>query len=196
MEATQAAKPVDPVEEDQGELRRAIGPRLLLFFIIGDILGGGIYALVGEVGGETGGAIWIAFTLALVMAAFTAGSYAELVSKYPRAGGAGLYVHRAFGPEVPPAAHSTDGAEMGKALVAEGVGVTVLPDYSVIGCPLHRVGMIESRPIAGNQTFVTLQLRQRKTLQQPLPVRELQTALVARAAEYRTAEEKTAGAAS
>nr|WP_278259862.1 hypothetical protein [Nocardioides convexus] len=67
------------------------------------------------------------------------------------------YVHRAFGPEVPPAAHSTDGAEMGKALVAEGVGVTILPDYSVIGCPLHRVGMIESRPIAGNQTFVTLQ---------------------------------------
>ena len=31
------------------------------------------------------------------MAAFTAGSYAELVGKYPRAGGAGLYVHRAFG---------------------------------------------------------------------------------------------------
>ena len=97
METTQAAKPVDPAEEEEGGLRRAIGPKLLLFFIVGDILGGGIYALVGEVGGETGGAIWIAFTLALVMAAFTAGSYSELVSKYPRAGGAGLYVHRAFG---------------------------------------------------------------------------------------------------
>jgi amino acid transporter len=35
--------------------------------------------------------------LALAMAAFTAGSYAELVTKYPHAGGAGLYVHRAFG---------------------------------------------------------------------------------------------------
>ncbi|MFJ9317945.1 LysR family transcriptional regulator [Pimelobacter simplex] len=95
------------------------------------------------------------------------------------------FVHRAFGPEVPPAAHSTDGAEMGKALVAEGVGVTVLPDYSVLGDPLHRVGMIEARPIAGDNTFVTLQLRQRKTLQQPLPVRELQNSLAARAAEYR-----------
>ncbi|MCX6400846.1 MAG: LysR family transcriptional regulator [Propionibacteriales bacterium] len=106
------------------------------------------------------------------------------------------YVHRAFGPEVPPAAHSTDGAEMGKALVAEGIGVTVLPDYSVHGDPLHRVGLIETRPIVGEQTFVTLQLRQRKTLQQPLPVRELQSALVARAAEYRAAGEKAAGAAS
>jgi APA family basic amino acid/polyamine antiporter len=77
-------------------LARAITPRLLLLFIVGDILGGGIYALVGEVGAETGGAIWSAFALALVMAAFTAGSYAELVSKYPHAGGAALYVHRAF----------------------------------------------------------------------------------------------------
>ena len=31
-----------------------------------------------------------------MIAAFTAGSYAELVSKYPQAGGAALYVHRAF----------------------------------------------------------------------------------------------------
>lgn len=106
------------------------------------------------------------------------------------------YVHRVFGPEVPPVAHSADGAEMGKALVAEGIGVTVLPDYSVHGDPLHRVGLIETRPIAGQQTFVTLQLRQRKTLQQPLPVRELQSALVARAAEHRAAGEKAAGAAS
>jgi basic amino acid/polyamine antiporter, APA family len=97
MESSEGVKPVDPAEEEEGGLRRAIGPKLLLFFIVGDILGGGIYALVGEVGGETGGAIWIAFTVALVMAAFTAGSYAELVSKYPRAGGAGLYVHKAYG---------------------------------------------------------------------------------------------------
>src|SRR5918999_55742 len=78
-------------------LRRGVKPKLLLLFVVGDILGGGIYALVGEVSLETGGAIWIAFALALVMALFTAGSYAELVSKYPRAGGAGLYTQRAFG---------------------------------------------------------------------------------------------------
>jgi amino acid transporter len=84
------------VEEGSG-LRRVITSPLLLLLIVGDVLGGGIYALVGEVGKETGGAIWAAFVLALVMALFTAGSYAELVSKYPKAGGAGLYAHRAFG---------------------------------------------------------------------------------------------------
>ncbi len=42
-------------------------------------------------------AIWVAFTVALILAAFTAASYAELTTKYPRAGGAGLFVNRAFG---------------------------------------------------------------------------------------------------
>jgi amino acid transporter len=70
---------------------------MLLFFVLGDILGGGIYALVGEVGGEVGGAIWAAFALALGLALLTAGSYAELATKYRHAGGAALYAERAFG---------------------------------------------------------------------------------------------------
>ncbi|MDQ3587354.1 MAG: APC family permease [Actinomycetota bacterium] len=82
--------------EERTELRRVIGPKLLLAFIVGDILGAGIYALVGEVGAEVGGAIWTAFVAALVLAALTAFSYAELVGKYPRAAGAALYVNNAF----------------------------------------------------------------------------------------------------
>lgn len=77
-------------------LKRGISPLLLLFFVVGDMVGGGIYALVGKVAGVTGGAIWSAFLLALVLAMFTAFAYAELVTKYPRAGGAAYYVHRAF----------------------------------------------------------------------------------------------------
>ena len=69
---------------------------MLTVFVIGDVLGAGIYALVGEVGGEVGGAIWAAFLLAGVLALFTAASYSELVTKYPRAAGAALYVNRAF----------------------------------------------------------------------------------------------------
>ena len=81
---------------DESRLERVISRKMLLVFIVGDILGGGIYALVGEVGGRVGGAIWAAFAGALILAAFTAASYAELTTKYPHAGGAGLYVNRAF----------------------------------------------------------------------------------------------------
>jgi basic amino acid/polyamine antiporter, APA family len=97
MEATSVGTAVERREgEEQTNLRRAIGPRLLTVFIIGDILGAGIYALVGEVGAEVGGAIWTAFAAAFVLALFTAFAYAELVSKYPRAAGAALYTQRAF----------------------------------------------------------------------------------------------------
>ena len=63
----------------ESPLRRGISRNMLVFFIVGDILGGGIYALTGEVGAEVGGAIWAAFTLALILAVFTAAAYAELV---------------------------------------------------------------------------------------------------------------------
>jgi APA family basic amino acid/polyamine antiporter len=69
---------------------------MLLIFVVGDILGAGIYALVGEVGAKTGGAIWAAFMAALLLATLTAASYVELAGKYPRAAGAALYVNNAF----------------------------------------------------------------------------------------------------
>jgi len=79
------------------ELKRAIGPKLLLFFVIGDILGTGIYALTGSVAARIGGALWLPFLLAFAVAFITAFSYLELVGKYPRAAGAALYTHKAFG---------------------------------------------------------------------------------------------------
>jgi len=82
--------------EPEVRLRRAISRPMLLFFILGDILGAGIYALVGAVAGEVGGAVWTAFMAALILALFTAFAYAELITKYPRAGGAALFVNRAF----------------------------------------------------------------------------------------------------
>src|SRR3954447_15855569 len=80
----------------ESQLSPTLTRRMLLLFIVGDILGGGIYARTGEVAGEIGGAIWTGFVLAAVIAAFTAASYAELVSKFPQAAGAALYVHKAF----------------------------------------------------------------------------------------------------
>ncbi|WP_442978168.1 APC family permease [Rhodococcoides yunnanense] len=71
--------------------------KMLFVFILGDVLGAGIYALVGEIAGEVGGAIWLPMLVALLMALLTAASYAELVTKYPRAGGAAVFAQRAYG---------------------------------------------------------------------------------------------------
>jgi len=72
------------------------------------------------------------------------------------------FAHRLFGTDLPVDWHSTDGAEMGKVMVADGLGVTVLPDYSVVGDPLERTGLITTRPIAGDHTVVRLSLQQRR----------------------------------
>ena len=78
-------------------LERVMGPWLLLLFIVGDILGTGIYALTGNVAKQVGGVVWLPFLVAFVVALLTAFSYLELVTKYPRAAGAALYAHKAFG---------------------------------------------------------------------------------------------------
>ena len=77
-------------------LKRVMGRWLLPLFIIGDLLGTGIYTLTGEVAEHVGGAVWLPFLLAVVVALLTAFSYIELVTKYPRAASAALYVHKAF----------------------------------------------------------------------------------------------------
>ncbi|MGK2881659.1 MAG: APC family permease [Mycobacterium sp.] len=86
----------DTVEKEP-ELKRVMGPGLLLLFIVGDILGTGVYALVGDVAAEVGGAAWLPFIVAFLIAMMTAFSYLELVTKYPQAAGAALYAHKAFG---------------------------------------------------------------------------------------------------
>ena len=95
MSATEATQ--HDVDGPEPELRRVIGPRLLLLFIVGDILGTGVYALTGSVAGEVGGAAWAPFLVAFAVATITAFSYLELVTRYPQAAGAALYTHKAFG---------------------------------------------------------------------------------------------------
>ncbi|UPZ26740.1 APC family permease [Streptomyces sp. LRE541] len=93
---TPQAAPRTP--ETPTALKKALTTPLLYFFILGDILGAGVYVLVGQVAADAGGAVWAPLIVALCLALLTAASYAELVTKYPRAGGASHYATLAFGP--------------------------------------------------------------------------------------------------
>ncbi|MFD7924074.1 APC family permease [Streptomyces sp. NPDC059740] len=81
-------------------LKRTLTTRLLYFFILGDVLGAGVYVLVGQVAAESGPAVWLPLLVALALALLTAASYAELATRYPRAGGASHYAGLAYGPYV------------------------------------------------------------------------------------------------
>ena len=77
-------------------LRRVVTFPGLLLYGLGSTVGAGIYILTGVVAGRAGYWAPLAFALAGVVAAFTAMSFAELSSRFPRAGGALVYVQEGF----------------------------------------------------------------------------------------------------
>ncbi|MEV4510395.1 LysR family transcriptional regulator [Dactylosporangium sp. NPDC049525] len=83
------------------------------------------------------------------------------------------FAHRLFGADLPTRWHSTDGAEMGKMMVAEGIGLTVLPDYSVLGDPLERTGLIVTRPLRGDTTVITMAALHRRQARVPPAIVEV-----------------------
>jgi len=81
----------------QPSLRRSVGPFLLTLYGLGNIVGAGIYVLLGEVAGAAGSTAPLAFLLAMAVAALSALTYGELAAYYPRASGEAVYLDRAFG---------------------------------------------------------------------------------------------------
>lgn len=81
--------------------------------------------------------------------------------------------HRLFGADLPAEWYSADGAEMGKIMVAQGIGIALLPDYSVHGDPLERAGLIVDRPITDDRTAITMAAVQRRQSRMPPAVRDM-----------------------
>ena len=83
--------------QQQGTLKRRLSLPLVLYYGLGDILGAGIYVLVGKVAGHAGLFTPIAFLAAFVVAIMTALAYAELTSRYPFSAGEAIYVQEGIG---------------------------------------------------------------------------------------------------
>jgi APA family basic amino acid/polyamine antiporter len=80
----------------QPKLKRDVGLTLFTLYGTGNIIGAGIYVLVGKVAGEAGLLAPLAFVLAAVIAGLTGLSYGELAARYPVSAGEAVYLHRAF----------------------------------------------------------------------------------------------------
>ena len=94
------------------------------------------------------------------------------------------FIHRLLRGQLPVFSYSADGAEMGKLMVAEGLGVTVLPDFSVVGDPLEQRGIITWRPIAGDDTEVDLVIQRLRSLRETRAVRDLHQIFIERARDF------------
>lgn len=82
--------------ENKVSLKRDLSLYLLVFYGLGNILGAGIYVLIGKISGISGIFTPISFIIACIVVLFTALSYAELSSRFPFSAGEALYANHAF----------------------------------------------------------------------------------------------------
>jgi APA family basic amino acid/polyamine antiporter len=82
---------------EQTSLKRSLGLTGLTLYGLGNILGAGIYVLIGKIAASAGYLAPLAFLVASVAAAFTAMSYAEMVARYPLSAGEAIYLREGYG---------------------------------------------------------------------------------------------------
>jgi len=77
-------------------LKREINLLTLTIYGVGIIVGAGIYALIGKAAGLAGNSVWMSFLFGAILASFTAMSYAELSSMFPKSASEYHYIKNAF----------------------------------------------------------------------------------------------------
>ncbi len=82
--------------EVEVELSKELGLKEALGIAVGALIGGGVFSVLGLVINNSGPAAFLSFLLAGIVSSFTAFSYVHLALKYPKAGGAFIYVQEAF----------------------------------------------------------------------------------------------------
>jgi basic amino acid/polyamine antiporter, APA family len=84
------------MKETKVSLKRNLSFPLVTFYGLGNIVGAGIYVLIGKVAGHAGLYTPLSFLIASIVAALTAFTYAELSSRYPLSAGEAVYLHKGF----------------------------------------------------------------------------------------------------
>ena len=82
--------------EPAPELKRSLSLGLLTLYGLGNILGAGIYVLVGEVVALAGIFTPWSFLVASILAGLTAFTYAELSARVPQSAGEAVYLQAGF----------------------------------------------------------------------------------------------------
>ena len=111
---------------DTPQLNRALGAFAITVYAIGDVLGAGIYALVGKVVADAGSSAWVSFLLSAFTAFLTGLTYAELSSRFPQAGGAAAYCRRAY-------PHPFVAFAIGFLVLASGVSSAATISLAMVG---------------------------------------------------------------
>ena len=87
----------DRTAASQPALKRSLSLPLVTFYGLGNILGAGIYVLIGKVVASAGVFAPVSFLVASLLAGLTAFTYAELAARFPLSAGEAVYVQEGIG---------------------------------------------------------------------------------------------------
>ncbi len=82
--------------KDSIGLRRSLSLPLVTFYGLGTTIGAGIYVLLGEVVQAAGLYAPVSFLLSCAIAGFSAFSFAELATRFPKSAGEAVYINEGF----------------------------------------------------------------------------------------------------
>ena len=156
--------------ESTPTLKRDVGLTLLTLYGLGNIVGAGIYVLVGEVAGTAGLQAPFAFLLAALVAGASGLSYGELSARYPLSAGEAVFIYKAFNIRALSVAIGlliltaglVSAATMARGFVGYFKEFLVLPDWLIIvavlgGLTLIAVrGIVESARVAALLTLIEI----------------------------------------
>lgn len=104
MENTTSDEPHPPVssKEKRPTLRRALGPRIAIAVVVGNVIGSGIFLKPGNIAAESGNfgliiSVWVFGGVLCILGALC---LAELAAMLPKAGGMYVYIREAYGRKV------------------------------------------------------------------------------------------------
>lgn len=84
------------MKKQKSTLKRTVNTKMLALYGIGNIVGAGVYVLIGKIAGPAGYLSILSFGIAAMVAFCSALSYAELAGRYPVSAGVSVYLHEAF----------------------------------------------------------------------------------------------------
>jgi amino acid transporter len=156
--------------ESKPALRRDVGLTLLTLYGLGNIVGAGIYVLVGEVAGTAGLQAPLAFLLAAFVAGASGLSYGELSARYPLSAGEAVFVYKAFNIQglsvavglLILAAGLVSAATMARGFVGYFKEFLLLPDWLIVTAVLGGLtliairGIVESARVAALLTLIEI----------------------------------------
>ena len=130
---------------EPGEIRldRPFGLLGGIALVIGGVIGMGIYALIAVVAAQAGSALWLAFTIAILVSIIGVVPLIQIASALPRAGGGYLYTSRLLNPLMGTLTSNLAllGASSSTALVAVGLAGYIAP-YLPFDIPVRWVAIL------------------------------------------------------